>query len=102
MLLGARPAAVLTACLIRIPPLLCVLVLFLTFSAFFDIVFAFSCFLVRRFCDPGANAGGTKSEDFLKVNPAGLIPAIDDNGFFLGESNAILPYLAEQNSWSSW
>src|SRR2546423_12367830 len=34
--------------------------------------------------------------EFLKVNPNGKVPAIDDNGVFVFESNAILLYLAEK------
>jgi GST-like protein len=34
--------------------------------------------------------------DFLKVNPNGKVPAIDDDGVFVFDSNAILLYLAEK------
>jgi len=34
--------------------------------------------------------------EFLKVNPNGKVPAIDDNGTFVFDSNAILLYLAEK------
>src|SRR5271156_4603210 len=33
---------------------------------------------------------------FLKVNPNGKVPAIDDDGIFVFDSNAILLYLAEK------
>lgn len=36
--------------------------------------------------------------EFLKVNPVGKIPAIDDAGFCLFESNAICRYLADKSS----
>ena len=43
--------------------------------------------------------GEQKQEWFLKINPVGKIPAIDDDGFHLFESNAICKYLCDkQNS----
>ena len=41
--------------------------------------------------------GGTKSSEFLAINPAGRIPAIDDDGFCLAESMAINIYLAKKH-----
>ena len=41
--------------------------------------------------------GEQKKEEFLKINPVGKIPAIDDDGFCLFESNAIIRYLADKN-----
>ena len=38
-----------------------------------------------------------KTEQYLKVHPAGKIPAIDDNGFILFESGAICKYLCDKN-----
>jgi glutathione S-transferase len=40
--------------------------------------------------------GDLRSLDYLRVNPFGLIPAIDDDGFKLFESAAIVRYLAEK------
>ena len=41
--------------------------------------------------------GGTQSAAFLAINPAGRIPAIDDDGFRLAESMAINIYLAKKH-----
>ncbi|KAJ9471251.1 Glutathione S-transferase T3 [Diplonema papillatum] len=50
---------------------------------------------------PGAKAPrGTRSPEYLEKYPSGTIPAIDDDGFCLSESNAILPYLCDKNGWS--
>jgi glutathione S-transferase len=42
--------------------------------------------------------GEQKKEWFLKINPVGKIPAMDDEGFFLFESNAICKYLCDKNN----
>ena len=42
----------------------------------------------------------TKSPEFLKVNPNGHIPAIDDDGVVLNESLAINLYLAKKHGGS--
>lgn len=41
--------------------------------------------------------GSTRTAAYLKINPAGHIPAIDDDGFMLSESMAINLYLAKKN-----
>ena len=42
--------------------------------------------------------GEQKQEWFLKINPVGKIPAIDDDGFYLFESNAICKYLCDKHN----
>ena len=42
--------------------------------------------------------GEHRKPEFLKLNPVGKIPAIDDDGFVLFESNAIIRYLADKNN----
>lgn len=43
-------------------------------------------------------AGEQKSPDFLKLNPIGRVPAIDDDGFNVFESATIIKYLANKNN----
>lgn len=41
-------------------------------------------------------AGENKTDEFLKLTPIGKVPAIDDDGFILSESNAIMKYLCRK------
>jgi glutathione S-transferase len=41
------------------------------------------------------SAGDTKKPEFMALNPRGRVPTIDDSGFVLYESNAIVEYLDE-------
>jgi glutathione S-transferase len=41
-------------------------------------------------------SGETRTPEFLKMHPAGKIPVIDDDGFYLFESMAIARYLASK------
>ncbi len=42
--------------------------------------------------------GEQKKEWFLKINPVGKVPAIDDDGFYLFESNTICKYLSDKHA----
>jgi glutathione S-transferase len=52
-----------------------------------------------RVADPDATAASlsTQSPEFLAVNPMGMIPSIDDDGFILHESLTINLYLARKH-----
>jgi glutathione S-transferase len=41
-------------------------------------------------------SGEHVQEPYLKTNPNGMVPALDDDGFILTESSAMLKYLAEK------
>lgn len=48
--------------------------------------------------------GAHKAPDYLQINPFGQVPTINDNGFVLSDSNAIITYLvhkyAEADDWT--
>lgn len=41
-------------------------------------------------------AGENQTDEYLKMSPSGKIPALDDDGFALFESNAIMKYLCRK------
>lgn len=47
-------------------------------------------------------AGAHKSPDFLKLNPFGQVPVLDDDGVVVADSNAILVYLAKKAGRGDW
>jgi len=46
--------------------------------------------------------GAHKSAEFLKLNPFGQVPVLDDNGTIISDSNAILVYLATRFGRRDW
>ena len=49
-----------------------------------------------------ANAGENKTPEFLKLNPRGQLPVLDDDGRVLWDSTAILVYLAGTYGKGRW
>jgi glutathione S-transferase len=47
--------------------------------------------------DAGLQFGVNKTPEYLKMNPTGLVPTIDDDGFVLWESHSIVRYLAAKH-----
>lgn len=47
--------------------------------------------------DIGGPFGGNREAEYLALNPNGIIPTINDDGFVLWESNTIVRYLAEKH-----
>ena len=45
--------------------------------------------------------GGLRSPEYLALNPNGLMPTIDDDGFVLWESNVIVRYLCAKYAWGT-
>jgi glutathione S-transferase len=46
--------------------------------------------------------GAHKSPEFLKLNPFGQVPVLDDDGVVIADSNAILVYLAKKAGRTDW
>jgi len=52
--------------------------------------------------DVSLKAGAHKKAEYLAINPLGQLPALDDDGVIVTDSNAILVYLATKYADPSW
>ena len=57
--------------------------------------------LAHERIDAGGPFGGLETVEYTKLNPNRLVPVIDDSGFLLWESNAIVRYLARTYGWGT-
>ena len=48
--------------------------------------------------DVGGAFGKTDTPEYLAMNPTGLVPTLQEQSFFLWESNAILRYLGQAHA----
>src|SRR5271154_3417757 len=51
--------------------------------------------------DVGGAFGGTATPEYRAMNPLGLVPTLEDDGFRLFESNAILRYVCNAHAATS-
>lgn len=58
--------------------------------------------LPHRLVDVDLRGGEQRGEPFLRLNPFGQVPVLDDDGVVVGDSNAILVYLATRYDDGRW
>lgn len=49
-----------------------------------------------------ARKGDARKPDYKKIVPTGMVPAIEDNGFVLSETGAILTYISNKHHLHKW
>lgn len=78
----------------------------------YDMELSGNCYKIRLFCGLlglqyqsipiNLLQGEHKQPGFLKINPRGQIPVLDDNGTVIWDSSAILVYLARKYAGQHW
>lgn len=78
----------------------------------YDMELSGNCYKVRLLCSllnidydrvpVDLMQGQHKTEDFLRLNPRGQIPILEDTGALIWDSSAILVYLARQYGGEQW
>lgn len=66
------------------------------------VLFASLLGLEHELVEVDLQAGAHKKPEFLAISPFGQVPALEDDGVALADSNAILVYLAKKAGRSDW
>ncbi len=66
------------------------------------VLFASLLGLEHELVEVDLQAGAHKRPEFLAINPFGQVPALEDDGIALADSNAILVYLAKKAGRRDW
>ncbi|WP_217474751.1 glutathione S-transferase family protein [Stutzerimonas stutzeri] len=66
------------------------------------VLFASLLGLEHELVEVDLQAGAHKQPEFLAINPFGQVPALEDDGIALADSNAILVYLAKKAGRRDW
>ncbi len=66
------------------------------------VLFASLLGLEHELVEVDLQAGAQKKPEFLAISPFGQVPALEDDGVAIADSNAILVYLAKKAGRSDW